>query len=255
LYLRFESQRLQPALDLLQRLHLPEDGVGARVFDLGCGTGTTTRLLQARWPQAQVVGVDRSEEMLEKARGHEDAIPYQLGSADEFRAEPLADLIFSNAALHWLPDHATLIPRLIGQLSTEGKLAVQMPLSWDEPSHRAMRDVLAERRLGEPGLRDQMARPPVDPPLQYDHLLAEHCRQHELWTTTYYQRLPASGDEHPVLSWVRSTGLRPILGGLEDAQRAEFLEHYAAALDTEYPRAEDGGVLYPFPRLFFIAQR
>ena len=109
-YLTFEGHRLRPALDLLARI--PVD-TPRRVADLGCGTGNVTRILQQRWRGATVVGVDGSEEMLRKAREFESHIEWQQADLNHWYPEQRFDVIYSNAALHWLPDHRTLFPRLL----------------------------------------------------------------------------------------------------------------------------------------------
>ncbi|HEX6101884.1 MAG TPA: methyltransferase domain-containing protein, partial [Alphaproteobacteria bacterium] len=110
-YLRFAGERMRPALDLLQRI--PDGTVAGRIVDLGCGTGEITLALKARWPQAEVMGLDSSAAMLEKARGlgGGEVSWLQADIADWSPARPF-DLIFSNAALQWLDGHETLFPRL-----------------------------------------------------------------------------------------------------------------------------------------------
>ena len=126
-YLKFGNQRLRPALDLLGQIPLQAPG---RVVDLGCGAGNVTWFLAERWPQAQVTGVDGSAEMLDKARSAEprlSTVRWAQADMSVWQAGTPVELIYSNAALHWLPDHDVLFPRLIKQLQAGGVLAVQMP--------------------------------------------------------------------------------------------------------------------------------
>ena len=134
-YLEFEDLRLRPALDLLARVPLHGPRV---VYDLGCGAGNVTRLLAQRWPGAAVTGVDGSADMLAKAAQTAPVIKWVEADLRRWSPPGPVDLIFSNAALHWLPDHAALFPRLVGHLAPGGVLAVQMPRNHGAPSHTEM---------------------------------------------------------------------------------------------------------------------
>lgn len=256
-YSRFSDHRLRPALDLLAQVPI---GDPTLVHDLGCGTGNVTRILAQRWPSARVLGIDRSPSMLAEARRVDSPIEWRLADLDrdpEDRNDERPDLLFSNAALHWLPDHETLIPRLFARLRAGGVFAFQVPRSHGQPSHRRMRDVLAEggrdgSPLGTESLRASLATPPVLEPSEYHELLAPLAAEVSIWETEY---LHALRGEDPVLDWVRSTGLRPVLDGLEDEERRVFLEEYARRLREAYPARADGVTLFPFRRLFVVAVR
>src|SRR5256885_10184756 len=131
-YLSFAGHRLRPALDLMQRIAL---ATPKSVVDLGCGPGNVTAMLRERWPEAALVGVDNSPEMLRKARHDFPAIAWTEADIAGWQAARPVDVIFSNAALHWVPDHAQLLPRLVSQLASHGVLAVQMPHNHRAPSH------------------------------------------------------------------------------------------------------------------------
>ncbi|MGF1639810.1 MAG: methyltransferase domain-containing protein [Rhodospirillales bacterium] len=134
-YLAFEGERIRPALGLIGRIDIDAP---ATIVDLGCGTGNVTRMLAARWPGAAVTGVDSSVEMLAAARARPSAIAWIEADLADFGPERPADVLFSNAALQWLDDHATLLPRLVAALAPGGVLAVQMPRNYDQPSHEAV---------------------------------------------------------------------------------------------------------------------
>jgi len=251
-YLAFGDHRLRPALELLERVPLdaPE-----RVYDLGCGTGQVARLMAERWPDATVVGLDSSTEMLERAAAEPGRIRWQNADIRGWTPDAPADLLYSNAALHWVEDHATLFPALVEGLRPGGCLAVQMPLSFDLPSHRLMRETLAGggpggAAFGSAALRRAAERRWVEDPAFYYERLAGRARNLDVWCTEYLQVL--EGDD-PVLRWVEGTGLRPILQGLEDEDRARYRAAYAARLRAAYPRRADGRTLYPFRRLFVVA--
>jgi len=263
-YLRFAALRMQPAQDLLARIPL---SAPRRVVDLGCGTGEVTLHLAIHWPQAAVLGVDGSESMLGRAQANDAdweetkprvaRVEWQQSDIADWAPVPgeAPDLIFSNAALHWLPDHEQRFPRLLGFLAPGGCLAVQMPMSWALPSHRLIRETLAEGGVGgtplaSPALREQVARRPVGAAADYHALLAPRCRSLDIWETVYLQTLYG---EDPVLEWVQGSALRPVLAGLEPGERRRFLEVYSERLRVAYPARADGGVLFPFPRLFIVA--
>ena len=165
------------------------------------------------------------------------------------------DVLYSNAALHWIPDHQTLFSRLVSCLAPGGVLAVQMPLSWSEPSHLLMREVLrtggpAGKPIGPKSLWSQLARKWVAKPVEYFDLLTPLVDTVDIWMTRYFQIL--TGLE-PVFEWVKGTGLRPVLDTLKGPELDAFLLHYRARLLDAYPQRPDGTTLYPFPRLFIVA--
>src|SRR3984893_13138779 len=123
-YLRFSDFRLRPAIDLLGRIDSdnPDD-----VYDLGAGAGNVTRMLKARWPDANVTGIDDSEETLRKAATVAPQIVWQLGDLGTWRPPHPADVIFANASLHWVDGHERLLPGLLSSLAPGGVLAIQMP--------------------------------------------------------------------------------------------------------------------------------
>ena len=253
-YHRFADHRLRPALELLHRV--PITGASL-VFDLGCGSGNVTRIIAERFAQARVAGIDVSKEMLAKAAAPPSRIEWLHGDIAEWAPERAPELVYSNAALHWVDDHATLFPRLFGFLAPGGCLAVQMPLSFSMKSHVLMRETLADGgefggRLGDKALTAAVARKWVLDAEEYYDLLAPQASSVDMWETEYVQRL--EGDD-PILEWVKATGLRPILNGLRGAERERFIEEYCARLRTAYPLRADGSTLYPFRRLFMVATR
>lgn len=244
-YLKFSADRLRPALDLIARV---PDRLPRILVDLGCGAGNVTALLQARWPDCRVTGVDASPEMLARARADHPGIAWQQADIGVWRADSAPDLIFSNAALHWLPDHGTLFPRLLAELAPGGFLAVQMPANFDAPSHAEIRPLAAE-----PVWRERLADARMGailPPAAYYELLAPRCRHIDIWECTYWQVL--TGDD-PVVNWVRGTTLTPYLDRLDGKGQEDFLAAYGRRIAAAYPRRGDGTTLFPFRRLFIVA--
>lgn len=245
-YLMFAEERTRPARELLARVPLAS---ARRVVDLGCGPGNSTALLRERWPGARLSGVDSSEEMLRRARGGLPDVEWVQADAARFVAGEPLDVLFANALLQWLPAHDALVPALFDQLAPGGALAVQVPRSFAEPSHRLMREV--------PGpwseqLSRVRARDPVESPAFYYDLLAPKAQSVDIWQTTYEHVL---ADAAAIVDWVKGTGLRPFLEALPESERAAYLDAYALGIDAAYPARSDGRRLFSFPRLFIVAVR
>ena len=246
-YLKFSDHRLRPAIELLDRVPLASPAV---IYDLGCGSGQVTRIIAEQWPSATVYGLDNSKEMLAQAAAEPSKIHWIEADIRTWSPDEPPDLLYSNATLHWVEEHQKLFLRLVGFLKAGGCLAVQMPLSWEAPSHRLMRETLANggpngKALGTETLRHAVARKWVEDAAVYYDLLVGCTRSLDIWTTEYLQIL--EGD-NPVLEWVKGTGLRPILNGLDDKEREVFLAEYARRLRATYPVRADGRTLYQIGR-------
>jgi trans-aconitate 2-methyltransferase len=251
-YLRFADERLRPGFDLLSRIgDLPP----GPIIELGCGTGVHTRPIAERWPDRAVTGVDASPEMLAQAAARGSRIGWVEADIATWQATEPAALIFSNATLHWLDAHDSLLPRLMRQLLPGGVLAIQMPRNFDAPSHVLMRETAAEEPWAQ-RLAPLLRADPVGPPDFYYGLLSPLARGGlDLWETEYLQVLAgAEGGESPVLAWVRGTALRPLLAPLEAGEQADFAARYDAKLKRAYRRRADGKTLFPFRRLFMVAR-
>ena len=245
-YARFRGLRLRTALDLLMQIGTPCAG---RIIDLGCGDGAVAASLKARFPKREIVGIDSSANMLAKARGYDRLIEADIAS---WTPETPPAVIYSNAALHWLPDHASLMPRLAGLLPEDGVLAVQMPRQQMAPSHAALREVseaLFPGRFDYSDWQPQVAAPEV-----YARMLAP-LGTVSVWQSEYLQRLPAAHGAHPVRLFTESTAMRPITEKLDPSEAARFIAAYEDALALDYPAEADGSVIFPFRRLFFVLTR
>lgn len=249
LYSRYEDERTRPALELLARVPLASPRL---VVDLGCGPGNSTELLVQRYPDARVTGIDNSQAMLESARQRLPGVAFALGDIASWRPEAAPDLIYTNAALQWVPGHEALFPRLFGLLAPGGVLAVQMPDNLDEPSHRLMREVAAQPHFAEAIGDASRLREPRRPIGAYYDLLAKDAAQVDAWHTVYQHRMDSA---HAIVEWVRATGLRPFVEPLGDDLRPAFLADYERRVDAAYPARSDGRRLLAFPRLFIVARR
>jgi trans-aconitate 2-methyltransferase len=246
-YARFSDERSRPFFNLLERV--PQDIDFKSIVDLGCGSGELTVALAQRWPGAHVLGLDYSPQML--ARAGDYAIPNRLefreGTVESYD-EP-ADLIYTNATLQWVGDHASLFPRLAGLVKPGGVFAVQMPFSHVQRSHE-----LIEETARNGPWQAKLAhwrRFQVQPLAWYIELMNSLGFSVDAWETTYYFVLQG---RDPIVEWVKGTSLQPILTLLDDAERAEFLSRYAASLRQAYPPTPQG-TIYPFRRIFFVARR
>jgi trans-aconitate 2-methyltransferase len=246
-YLRFDSDRLRPALELLARIPLE---TAEAVVDLGCGPGHISRILKARWPMAQVMGVDRSVEMLERAAVGAPELQWQRADLAEWHPERPVDLIYANASLHWADDHQNLFPRLLATLKPGGWLAVQMPRNQDRPSHRAAFEV-AERGPWRTRLEPLLRRHPVAEPEDYLRWLSPFSRHLDVWQTDYLHRLEGPD---PVAAWTQGSLLVPLLEALQEEEQEPFLEAYRSRLRVAYPQDEEGRTPFWFRRLFLVAR-
>jgi trans-aconitate 2-methyltransferase len=245
-YLKFSSLRLRPALDLLAQVTLES---AQSIYDLGCGTGNVTGLLAERWPAATVTGVDSSPTMLDEARVRAGNVRWLQRDLTEWRPEAPPDLIFSNSALHWLPDHAALILRLFGYLSSGGVLAVQMPANFSEPSHTLIAAAASDGRWRS--RLEPLQRPnPVLPADEYHDVLAPLAGRVDVWETRYMQVL---NGQDAVKEWTKGSWLKQFLDALEPFERGDFEATYAGLLRAAYPMRADGTTLFPFRRLFIVA--
>jgi trans-aconitate 2-methyltransferase len=253
-YLKYESERLRPALDLIARVPIAAPHT---IVDLGCGAGNVARILADRFAGATIDGVDGDPAMLARARESTAAdARFRWTEADLAAWHPPypVDLLFSNAALHWVDDHATLFAALFAKLAPNGVLAVQMPDNHAAPSHLSL---FATAR--EPRWRDRVAPlvrgNKVAPLDAYHAWLQPHAAKLDLWRTTYLQALPWPTDaEHPVVAWMRGAALTPYVAALAGDAEA-FIGEFAARIVRAYPRGGDGHVLFPFSRIFIVAQR
>ncbi len=246
-YLHFGDERTRPALDLVSRIRLNEPG---RIIDLGCGPGNSTQVLRQRWPAARVVGLDHSPEMIAAARAAYPDQDWILADIEEWSSAKPFDLIFSNAALHWMRGPAKLVGRLFGTVAPGGALAFQVPSDAHSPLRLAIQDIADDpawrSRMGEARTALTLEEPQV-----YYDTLAPLARSVDLWETLYYHPMASPA---AIVDWISTTGLRPFLGALDsDQDQALFLARLEERLGQAYRARHDGRVLFPFRRLFLIA--
>ena len=248
-YLKFEDQRTRPARDLAAQVPLAS---ARKVFDLGCGPGNSTQLLTERFPDADVIGLDSSPDMLRQARERLPDCEFVQADLTAWSAPADAELLYSNATFQWVPDHLAVMLRLLESLKPGGVLAVQMPDNLDEPSHVWMRELAHEEPWCETAA-EKSARPrraALGPGIL-------RCAQAALLAARNLAHLYQHALDGPeaIVEWVKGTGLRPFIDPLPPEHRESFLRAYTARIAAAYPAQCDGKVLLRFPRLFIVACR
>jgi trans-aconitate 2-methyltransferase len=236
-YEQFERERSAPFFDLLD---LVEPCPGGGVVDLGCGTGELSRSLHERTEASTTLGLDSSPAMLERSAAYAgDGLSFELGDIAEWGPPGQFDVVFSNAALHWIDDHPALFARLTAALAPGGQLVVQVPANHDHPSHLVAAQVAAEEPF-RTALDGYVRRSPVLEPRVYAELLhrlgyeTQHVR-----AQVYLHVLP---EPAAVVEWVKGTLLTDYKKRLPAATYDEFLTRYRELLVTELPDERP----YPF---------
>ena len=247
IYLAFADQRARPFYDLLSRIGAERP---RRVVDLGCGAGNLTGQLARRWPDAVIEAVDSSPEMVAAAR--ERGVEATVGDLRDWTPHRDTDVVLSNAAVQWVPEHAELMVRWAGQLAAGAWIGVQMPGAFETPSHAVVR-ALARRDPYAKALRDIPFRvgAVVDTPMHYAELLLDAGCAVDAWETTYVHQLTG---EHPVLDWISGTFLLPVRERLDDDAWQRFRQELIPLLADAYPARLDGTTLFPFRRVFVVAR-
>ncbi|MEO8284377.1 MAG: trans-aconitate 2-methyltransferase [Pseudarthrobacter sp.] len=250
-YVQFGDYRDRPFFDLTGRIHAEQP---REVVDLGCGPGNLTATLAQRWPEAKVVGLDSSAEMLAKAavqaEGH-SGLSFGLADMAEWMPAAETDVVVTNAALQWVPGHQEMLTRWLAALRPGTWFGMQVPGNFNAPSHTLMRELAGTARWS-PLLKDVLrGGESVGEPADYLRIMLDAGCTADAWETTYQQVLPGAD---PVLEWVRGTALRPVLAVLSDEDGRTFEAEYAAALRVAYPGTPHGTV-FPFRRTFAVAQK
>jgi trans-aconitate 2-methyltransferase len=209
-------------------------------------------VLRERWPQADIIGLDSSADMLAAATQAYPSGKWILADAASWQATLPVDLVFSNAALQWIPDHAALFSHLIAQVAPGGALAVQVPAHYASPLNLVTQEVAqnpAWRHLMD---QPQRALTYATPGFYYD-ILQPFAADIDIWETEYYHIVD---NPEAIVTWFRGTGLRPFLEALTTAeQRQQFEQHVLEGYAQAYPPQADGRILFPFRRLFMGAYR
>ncbi|PBC74017.1 methyltransferase domain-containing protein [Fibrobacter intestinalis] len=244
-YLKFKKQRTQPATDLLMRL---KHSSPRTIVDVGCGPGNSTLEIANCFPEAKIVGIDSSANMIETAKGEYPQLDFK--QQDVLELEGTFDLIFSNACLQWVANHRELIPFLMSKLNNKGVLAVQIPMNGEEPLFQIIKEVANESKWG---LRNVKLQPNETlSPQEYFDILAGCSSSFDIWEIKYYHNLP---NHQALVDWIKGTRIRPYLDCLADHQRIPFENEILERAKRLYPVQKNGEVLLGFRRFFFTAVR
>lgn len=245
LYLKYEKQRSLPARDLVHRLrHLKPK----RIVDLGCGPGNSTLLLKDEFSDAEIIGIDNSVKMIEKAKKMHPDLQFFVCNVNDWNEK--TDLMYSNACLHWLSDHQMLFPKLVSLLNEGGTLAVQMPMNENEPLYRIIKETAQKMPYDFSNAyfeKHELLRPE-----QYVELLSECASNVEVWETVYYHEMDSCED---LLDWVRSTRLRPYLDCLNGKEQVLFEEEILKEVKRQYQVMKNGKIMFKFRRLFLMIEK
>jgi trans-aconitate 2-methyltransferase len=247
-YLKFEDERTRPPRDLLAQVPLERPRL---VVDLGCGPGNSTELLIARFPQAKVIGLDSSPDMLRKARERLPGCTFVEADIATWTPAERTDLLFANAAFQWVPDHPRVLRRLLESLPAGGVLAVQMPDNTREPANASQAEVAASGPWAK-DLAGAVPRSDLLAPEAYYDLLKPACAQIDIWHSIYNHVM---AKPQAIVEWFKGSSLQPYLSLLGKDAREQFLAAYTEKIVGSYPPRVDGKVLLKFPRLFIVAVR
>lgn len=242
-YLKFEKQRTQPVRDLLMRL---KSDAPHTIADIGCGPGNSTSAVAEYFPKAELVGIDSSPNMIEKAKARYPRLKFKL--CDALDLEGKYDLLFSNACLQWIPNHTALIPALMSKLNEKGVLAVQIPMNGEEPLFQIIKEIAAEAKWGLQKVKLQPNETLT--PAEYFNILTACSSSFDLWEIHYYHPLP---DHRALVDWVKGTRLRPYLDCLDQAHGRAFENEILERAKAAYPLQNSGEVMLGFRRFFFTA--
>jgi len=244
-YERFRSEREQPFHDLLA---LMRPRAGMRAVDLGCGTGALTLQLHRTLEARETLGIDNSPSMLAKPP-QAPGLRFEVADIATFASPAPFDLVFSNAALHWVPRHDELLPRLRALIAPGGQIAVQVPANDDHASHETARELAMEHEFKR-HLGGFVRRPPLPSPVQYAAWLHHLGFTSQSVRLQVYTHLLGSRDE--VVEWVRGTLLTDYQRRLPAPVWERFLARYGELLLPKLP--DQRPFLYTFPRILFWGQ-
>jgi len=247
-YERFRDERSQPFFDLLA---LVEPRPEMRVVDLGCGTGELTRVLHQTLKASDTLGLDSSAAMLAKSESFSgNGLHFEQRDIAAFAEQGRYDLIFSNAALHWLQDHESLLEKLTSALRPGGQIAVQVPANDDHPTHVVAAQLARQSPFNE-AMQGYERHWPVLKPEAYAALL------HRLGYAKQQVRLQVYGHlleaRDGVIEWVKGTLLTDYEKRLPADLFALFMREYRERLFEQLEDARP--YFYPFKRILFWAQR
>ncbi|MGV8906286.1 MAG: methyltransferase domain-containing protein [Acetobacterium sp.] len=249
IYEKFEANRIQPVKDLINRI----DFEPKRIIDIGCGPGNSTIELRKRWPNAEIMGLDHSPSMIAMAKNEKNVnnnIEWVISDeTDNIEKLGMFDLIFSNAALQWMPKQAQVFQNFLRQLNEKGVMAIHIPMFVELPIP-GRQSQINNRDDWVPDFHD------------FDHGYQHHSIGYyynalanfgllDFWQTNYYHIIP---NYNVIIDMLSSTELCYYLEKISEIQKKLFINEQLEAILDCYGHQSDGSVLFPFKRLFFIVK-
>lgn len=247
-YLMFENERTQPGIDLVNRIYSEDP---KKIIDIGCGPGNSTQVLAKRFPNAYILGVDNSQNMIETAKSNFPNLDFKICDVgkDLSMLEDDFDVVFSNACIQWIPNHNQLLKNMMKLLKIGGVLAVQTPMNYNEPIHKIIGEVSTNEKWKLKFINHRIFFNLSQG--EYYDLLSEISEEFSIWETIYYHKLASHKD---IMEWYRGTGLRPYLNDLSDEDKLDFEQDIFERVEKEYPVQKNGTIIFRFPRFFFTAK-
>ena len=248
-YLKFSSERTQPAIDLVNRIYLERP---KKILDIGCGPGNSSEVLAQRYPDADIFGIDSSPAMIEAAEVQHPNIRFVQcdASSDLHTLGRDFDIVFSNACIQWIPNHNTLLKNMMCLLKSGGVLAVQTPMNYQEPIHQIIKQISTNHKWSSKFQNPRICYNLT--PSQYYDLLSDIASDFCIWGTTYFHKMKSHSD---IMEWYRATGLRPYLNALSETDKTDFEKDIYKELISAYPKQKNGEIIFRFPRFFFTATK
>ncbi len=249
LYLKFDKERTQPSIDLISKIEIDKH---QKIIDIGCGPGNSTQILRARWPSCDILGIDNSESMISRAKVDFPDQQWQLFDADNGIFKDTYDIVYSNATIQWIHNHDLLLKKLSDIVNPGGVLAIQVPLFFNMQIGKSINRIAQDNRWGQK-TKDVRALFTMLDYSEYYDILSGLFKKIEMWETQYIHIMNSHSS---ILEMIRGAGLRPYLDRIENNEEKILFEQ--AVLDSiksDYRVQNNGNVLFPFDRLFFIGYK
>jgi len=245
-YLKFENERTQPSIDLVNRIPVKNPKM---ILDVGCGPGNSTQVLGNKFPDACILGIDSSENMVFTARKDYPDLNFRVcdAGAELFSLGNDFDIVFSNACIQWIPNHGQLLENMLGLLKKGGVLAVQVPMVDKETIHKIIGEVCRTQKWREYFQDKRVFRNLTGG--GYFDVLSRISAEFSMWETVYYYIMKSHDD---ILEWYRGTGLRPYLNVLNDTEKGEFENNIMKRIVQCFKRQKNGEIIFRFPRFFLL---
>lgn len=249
LYLKFDKERIQPSVDLVARI---DNLQPKRIIDIGCGPGNSTQILYKKWSESDIIGADNSPAMIKRATEDYPNQKWILFDAGVDNLNEKFDLVFSNATIQWIPNHDKLLKRFADLLNDSGVLAVQLPQFFDMPLGKAISEIGKQSKWIDATKGVDNLFTINSASYYYDHLAKYFCMI-DIWTTDYYHVMESQSS---ILEMIRTTGLKPYLERIADNNdKKQFETLVLEKIKQDYLLQNNGKVLFPFKRLFFVAKK